>query len=298
MDGMANLRIGVMPSADADKLASRLRERDSSGLLSIVLGDSLATVALVVGIRSGSLDDQAADVLLDDSQPLTAQADWLWSERLSPFVRAMAGLADRKPGPPELREHDPQLPAAAARMLGRIRAGLTRGGLDDGRWTYDHIGSTAVPDLRAKRFIDLQIGLDPLPPEGSPVDEVLASAGFLPAKGARPDSPGVYRNGIKDSCLAPSDFYRKRLFFRSDPDLPSILHIRLLGSPWWSYTVQFRDWLRANQAGRRAYEQMKQRAAEAHANDADFDDYTRAKGAFFDLVQADYERTATRHGRG
>jgi hypothetical protein len=43
---------------------------------------------------------------------------------------------------------------------------------------------------------------------------------------------------------------------------------------------------------------MKERAADARANDADFDDYTRAKGAFFDQVHADYERTATQHGTG
>jgi dephospho-CoA kinase len=293
---MARLRIGVMPGPYAPELAGRLREHDGSGLLSIAAGDHLATVGLLVGIRTGSVDDQAADALLDGGQPLTAQVDSLWSERVLPFARAMAGLARRKPGPPVLREHDPRLPAAASRMLGRIRDGLTRCGLDDGGWTYDHIGSTAVPDLRAKPFIDLQIGLDPLPLEGSPVDEVLASAGFLPTTGARPDSPGVYRDGIKDPGVAPPEAYRKRLYFRADPALPAIMHVRLLGSPWWSYTVQFRDWLRTNPPGRRGYEQVKQRAAEAHAHDADFDDYTRAKGAFFDQVQADYERTATRHG--
>jgi dephospho-CoA kinase len=295
---MARLRIGVMPGRYAPELASALRERDSSGLVSIVTGDRRATVALLVGIRTGSVDDKSADALLDGGRPLSAQVDDLWSQRLFPFARAMAGLADRKLGPPELRDHDPDLLAAAARMLGRIRGGLIRRGLDDGRWTYDHIGSTAVPDLRAKSFVDLQIGLDPLPPEGSPVDEVLASVGFLATKGARRDSPGVYRDSIKDPGLAPPEAYRKRLYFRGDPVLPSILHVRLLGSPWWSYTVQFRDWLRSNPAGRRAYEQMKQRAADAHAKDSDFDDYTRAKGVFFDQVQTDYEGTAQRRGNG
>lgn len=72
--------------------------------------------------------------------------------------------------------------------------------------------------------------------------------------------------------------------------LPAVLHVRPLGAPWWSYTVQFRDWLRASPEGRRACEHAKQQAADAHANDADFDDYTRAKAAFFDQVQAKYER--------
>src|SRR5262245_41609735 len=115
----------------------------------------------------------------------------------------MAGSADHNPGPPVLWQHDPRLPAAAARMLGRIRDGLTGCGLDDDSWTYDHIGSTAVPGLRAKPFIDLQIGAASLPQQGSTVDELLAAVGFLPAKEARPGSPGVYRDGIKDPGLAP-----------------------------------------------------------------------------------------------
>ena len=56
--------------------------------------------------------------------------------------------------------------------------------------------------------------------------------------------------------------------------------------------MQFRDWLRASPAGRRSYEKAKQRAAADHAHDADFDDYTRAKAAFFDQVQAEYEQAA------
>jgi hypothetical protein len=39
----------------------------------------------------------------------------------------------------------------------------------------------------------------------------------------------------------------------------------------------------------------QEQAAATHAGDADFDDYTRAKGAFFDQVQADYRQTAVHH---
>jgi dephospho-CoA kinase len=60
--------------------------------------------------------------------------------------------------------------------------------------------------------------------------------------------------------------------------------------------VRFRDWLRANPCGRRDYEEAKQRAAVAHARDVDFDDYTRAKAAFFDRVQAEYQPPAPHHG--
>lgn len=53
-------------------------------------------------------------------------------------------------------------------MLARLHKGLTWRGLDDDLWTYDHIGSTSVSGLRAKRLIDLQIGVASLPQEDSP----------------------------------------------------------------------------------------------------------------------------------
>ena len=138
-----------------------------------------------------------------------------------------------------------------------------------------------MPGLQAKPFLDLQLGAVTVPGQGSAAGEVLAQAGFLPATGSRPDSPGVYRDGIDDPNRAPADVYRKRLYFRPDPGQYTILHVRKLGSPWQIDTVVFRDWLRSEPAGRAAYEQDKRNAAEAHASDADFDDYTRAKGAFF-----------------
>jgi len=188
-----------------------------------------------------------------------------------------------------LHEHNPGWVTAAQRMLDRLRDGLIQSGLDDGSWSYDHIGSTSVPGLRAKPFIDLQIGAPSLPQEGSPVDRVLEIAGFPATTGTRPNSPGVYTDQIKDPDLAPVSAYRKRLYFRPDPGQPAVLHVRQLGSPWWSYTVQFRNWLRANPIGQRHYEQAKQQAAADHAHDADSDDYTRAKAAFFDQVQAEYQ---------
>jgi GrpB-like predicted nucleotidyltransferase (UPF0157 family) len=66
-----------------------------------------------------------------------------------------------------------------------------------------------------------------------------------------------------------------------DADRAAILHVRLLGAPWWAYTVAFRDWLRGSPDARRAYEAMKERVAADHAGDADYDDYTRGKTAFF-----------------
>jgi hypothetical protein len=67
---------------------------------------------------------------------------------------------------------------------------------------------------------------------------------------------------------------RKRLYFRPGPAATAILHVRLLGAPWWSYTVAFRDWLRGSPDARRACEAMKERVAAEHAGDGNYDDYT------------------------
>jgi dephospho-CoA kinase len=198
---MAVLRVGVLSGPRAGDVARGLRERDGGGLLTVTVVAGQGTAALVIGTTSGSPDERAAaDAVLDDGLALAAQVDQLWSERIAPFARWMAGLTRPDPGPPVLGQHDPRLLTAAQRMLDRIRGSLARRGLADERWTYDHIGSTAVPGLRAS-------------PEG-----------------------------------------------------------------------------------RRAYGQMKQQADGAHAQDADFDDYTRTKAAFFDQVRAEYERLMPQHG--
>jgi dephospho-CoA kinase len=154
-------------------------------------------------------------------------------------------------------------------------------GLDDGTWIYDHIGSTSVPGLAAKRFVDLQLGVTGLPEEGSAADAIFDRAGYQATRGSRPDSPGVYRDAVLGPVAAPEPTYRKRLYVRPDPPLPSVLHVRLIGAQWQVATVRLRDWLRASPQARRDYEAAKRQAAARHAGDADFDDYTRAKAAFF-----------------
>jgi GrpB-like predicted nucleotidyltransferase (UPF0157 family) len=49
--------------------------------------------------------------------------------------------------------------------------------------------------------------------------------------------------------------------------------------------VWFRDWLRAHPEARRRYEKTKRVLSEANAGKPDYDDYTRAKSAFFDEVR-------------
>ena len=72
----------------------------------------------------------------------------------------------------------------------------------------------------------------------------------------------------------PAWVWAKRLFTSTDAASPAILHVRLSASPFGRRTVALRDRLRA------AYERLKRGLAAAHADDPDYDDYTRGKSAF------------------
>ena len=183
-------------------------------------------------------------------------------------------------------EYDPQWPVIAARRLEDLR--LVLGRLAAG-CTFDHIGSTSVPGLAAKPMIDLQVRMPPIP--GADILEpAFREIGFLPHAGSRPDSPGVRRDHPRGSQRVPDEVWEKRLFTAEDPF--SVLHVRRSDSPWGRFTVLFRDWLRAHPDEIVRYGQMKHALAGAHADDPDFDDYTRAKTAYFDRVQPLFEQWA------
>ncbi|WP_394619596.1 GrpB family protein [Lentzea sp. JNUCC 0626] len=174
-----------------------------------------------------------------------------------------------------IAEYDPEWPVRAHHLLDEVRAAFSVLPGAEG-FTYDHIGSTSVPGLGAKPIIDLQVCLPELPA----LDELaalLAPTPFVPAHGSRPDSPGVYRDarrpGEHDDAV-----YEKRLFHVPDT---VILHVRRADSPFARFVVDFRDWLRAHPDQAARYERIKRDLADDHADAADYDDYTRAKTAFF-----------------
>ena len=185
-----------------------------------------------------------------------------------------------------LHPYDPAWPERAARLLRDVERVLQPLGVAE---TFDHIGSTSVPGLTAKPYVDLQVRVSELPGGGT-LDRALAPTGFVATTGSRPDSPGVHRDIPRGSERVPDEVWRKRLFVH-DVDGPeaAILHIRLSASPWGRYAVWFRDWLRAHPQARDRYAAFKARAAAEHAGDPDYDDYTLAKTAFFDEVQDDFE---------
>lgn len=183
--------------------------------------------------------------------------------------------------PAALLDHDPAWHEKAAYFLDQVRDALSDlPGAGDA--AYDHIGSTSVCGLVAKPYVDLQVRVLPLP---SHVDlsPRLKPLGFDRALGARPDSPGVARDIPRGDEHVPDGVWDKRLYVQRQEAV--ILHVRRQDSPWGRYTAWFRDWLRQHPDRRAEYERVKRELSTANIGKPDYDDYTRAKTAYFDANQ-------------
>jgi dephospho-CoA kinase len=233
--------------------------------------------------------EPAALVIADHPSPqadlhLTTKIRNLWESRLEPFAR---NLALRRfasiPGAPVLAEWSPEWATTASRLVNRL-AHATRQLDRAAEFSWDHIGSTSVPELAAKPIIDLQLGVPSLDHLDG-LTEALLATGFVDVAGVVPHSPGVLRDMAR-GAVGPGVRWDKRLFASADPGQLAILHVRQLDSPWWSYTIRFRDLLRSEPETRRAYERTKRQLTEAHSQDPDYDRYTLAKTPFFDMVQS------------
>jgi GrpB-like predicted nucleotidyltransferase (UPF0157 family) len=196
--------------------------------------------------------------------------------------------------PAALSVHDPAWQDRAARFLDDIRQAL-RDVLGAGDAAYDHIGSTSVPGLAAKPYVDLQVRILPLP-SYTDLSRRLKPLGFERALGARPDSPGVNHDIARGDEPVADEVWEKRLYVHRRES--AILHIRRNDSPWGRYAVWFRDWLREYPGERARYEQAKRELSAANIGKADYDDYTRAKTVYFDgaLCAADPDASKVRRG--
>jgi dephospho-CoA kinase len=134
-------------------------------------------------------------------------------------------VGDETGNPAALHDHDPEWQHRAARHLAAIREALRDlPGAD--KALCDHIGSSSVPGLAAKPFVDLQVRVLPLPSHAE-LSARLASLGFERARGARPDSPGVHRDIPRGDVSAADDVWEKRLYVQRTES--AILHVRALG---------------------------------------------------------------------
>lgn len=173
--------------------------------------------------------------------------------------------------------YDPQWPLEFRRLGLPLREVL--GDLAE---RIDHIGSTAVPGLAAKDVIDIQVTVVTL--DANTLTQVLAPLGYTLVEGISGDHLPPGRND------PPQEW--SKLFFRAPQEQRRTnLHIRQAGRANQRYALLFRDYLRADNHVREAYEQIKETLARLHPDDLDA--YYDVKDPVCDLIMAAAERWAS-----
>jgi len=137
--------------------------------------------------------------------------------------------------PITLAEYDPQWPALFDREAARIRAVL-----GDTAVRVEHVGSTSVPGLAAKPIIDIVLAVP-----DSADEQVYA--------------PALQAAGYALRLREP-DWFEHRLF--KGPDTNINLRVFTVGAAEIDRMLLFRDWLRADDADRDAYLQVKRDLAQ------------------------------------
>jgi dephospho-CoA kinase len=238
-------------------------------------------------IAAQATDEQRraiADVWLDNSGPfdgVLGAVDQLWADRLVPY-EANARLRRLPPrGGPKVVGHDPNWPAQAARVAGRLRVAAGARAL-----RVDHIGSTSVPGLAAKDVLDFQIGVASMA-DADALAEPLADAAF-------PNLPEFSFDTPTPTDPDP-EHWVKRTHVSADPGRWANVHLRVAGSSGWRFGLLFPAWLRADDAARREYEDLKRKLAEEYA-DRTIPEYGHAKDSWFAEAGQRAEAWAARTG--
>jgi dephospho-CoA kinase len=231
----------------------------------------MAEADVLARIENQATDEQrraAADVWLDNSgqqEQVRAQVDRLLAERLRPFEENVRLRRVPERGSPEIADYDPTWPAQAARIIARLRVACGAEAL-----RVDHVGSTAVPGLAAKDVLDFQITVADLGVADKLADR-LAGAGF-------PSMPAFTQDTPKPVDPDP-EHWRKRTHASADPGRWANVHVRAAGSSGCRYALLFPAWLRANDAERQAYENVKRGLARDFAGRS-IPQYADAKDAW------------------
>jgi len=156
-----------------------------------------------------------------------------------------------------LVDYDPAWPAAFESERGRLSEVL-------GEWLtgpIEHIGSTAVPGLRAKPVLDIMAGVESLT-ASRPAIQAVARLNYVHFP---------YRADVMHWFCKPSPAQRTHH-----------LHLVPFGSPLWNERLLFRDVLRSDRAVAAEYAKLKTLLADRYRNDREA--YTEAKTAFIARV--------------
>ena len=169
-----------------------------------------------------------------------------------------------KRGIVRLEEHQAAWDEAAAETIVVLRGVLGEAAAD-----VQHVGSTAIPAIKAKPIIDIAVAV-------RDYDEVLAKQDELKAQSI------IFRLDERPEQL---------LYVMGDFDADTRthhIHVVLEGSREWRNYLLFRDYLRANPEAAKEYEATKEDLAERFAEDRAA--YTEGKEAIVAKLLAEAAR--------
>ena len=168
-------------------------------------------------------------------------------------------MSDEEDAQVHLEDYDPIWPARFALERQRLAEVLEP-------WMagpIEHVGSTAIPGLRAKPIIDIMVAVRTLE-ESRPAIDVLRglSYRYFP-----------HRADVTHWFCKPSPEFRTHH-----------LHLVPFRSRLWAERLLFRDYLRSHPQAASEYATLKARLAEEHRFDRE--GYTDAKGPFIQRILA------------
>ena len=147
----------------------------------------------------------------------------------------------------------------------------------------DHVGSTAIPRIRAKDVNDVQVVVAEL--ESDRIIQALGLVGF-----EQRTTAWNLRDHVPAGWVGNPEEWSKLVFAPPSNSRPSNVHVRRCGSPNERYALLFRDFLRADDGARDAWGRFKTQLAVATRS---LSDYGAVKDPATDVLLALAERWAT-----
>ena len=163
-----------------------------------------------------------------------------------------------KRGTVHLESHDKQWEEVAVQTIRKLKAILGEDAID-----IQHIGSTAIPAIKAKPIIDIAVGVDDF-------NRVLLNNEQLQQEGI------VYRG---------SDVEYQLLYVMGDMKNDTRTHhihvVKWNGTEWKNY-IYFRDYLNSTENAALQYQQLKEELERKYADDRIA--YTSGKQDMIDII--------------
>jgi dephospho-CoA kinase len=142
----------------------------------------------------------------------------------------------------------------------------------------EHIGSTAIPGVKAKDIVDIQCAIQSFS-DIQRVREVLDPLGFNWIKEIKQDHVPFHEFDYF------SHDWEKRFFKGKYQGQDFNIHIRLEDSLNWKFALDFRDFLSSNEKARISFMQFKERLAKAKVSDKE---YCIIKDSVIDLLSLQF----------